>query len=139
MKYILVILFFIALHSQATIYYVSNTGSDAAAGTSEGTAWATVAKVNSVWAAGTFAPGDSILFERGGTWSGTTLVPAEDGTNSLRIVVGAYGSGADPILSGASTITSWESLGGNLYRSTAAVSTLNALNMLTIDGVQYAM
>jgi hypothetical protein len=139
MKLLLTILFFLSLTAHATNYYVSNTGSDAAAGTSTGTAWATVAKVNSVWAAGTFAPGDSIFFKRGNSWTGTTLVPAEDGTSGARIFVGAYDSGADPIISGATTVTSWESLGGNLYRSTAAISTLNTLNMLTIDGVQYAM
>lgn len=136
---IIVCLFSVGKAPTATNYYISNSGSDVTGTGTIGNPWATVSKVNTVWAAGTFAPGDSILFERGGSWSGTTLVPAEDGTSGARIVVGAYGAGADPILSGVSTITSWESLGSNLYRSTAAVSTLTSLNKLTIDGVEYAM
>ncbi len=48
-----------------TTFYVDNAGSNAAAGTSTGTAWQTVAKVNGFT---TFASGDSILFKRGGTW-----------------------------------------------------------------------
>jgi parallel beta-helix repeat protein len=138
MKYLIIIFLFITLHTHATNYYVSNTGSDAAAGTSEGTAWQTISKVNTVWAAGTFAPGDQILFKRGDTFTGTLTI-SEDGGPSNHIIVGAYGAGAKPILTGSSTVIAWTSLGSNIYESTSAVSTLTSLNMLTIDGVQYAM
>ena len=59
-------------HTTATTYYVDQTGgSDAAAGTSEGTAWKTIAKVN----AGSYNPGDEILFKAGETWNETLKKP----------------------------------------------------------------
>ena len=49
----------------ATAYYVDNTaGNDSNSGTSPSTAWKTVARVNQA----SFAPGDQILFKRGGIW-----------------------------------------------------------------------
>ena len=57
MKKLLFILLF-PLQLFATNYFVSNTGSDAAAGTATGTAWLTITKINGA----SFASGDSILF-----------------------------------------------------------------------------
>ncbi|MBK6283798.1 MAG: hypothetical protein IPF54_15125 [Draconibacterium sp.] len=54
----------------ATIYYVSNSGSDSNSGTSESLSWKTLTKVNSF----TPKPGDQILFKRGDEWSGTITV-----------------------------------------------------------------
>lgn len=85
-----------------TTYYVDATGgSDSNAGTSAGSPWQTVSKVNTEWNAGTFSAGDSILFKRGGTWnvSGGGLYPKNgSGTDGNPIYIGAYGSGADPVL-----------------------------------------
>jgi Pectate lyase superfamily protein len=97
--------------SSGTTYYVSNTGSDAAAGTSTTTAWQTVAKVN----AGTFTAGDSILFKRGDVWRTTTLVVPAAG-----ITLGAYGYGRDPILSGGTLVTGWSGGGGGTYSASLA-------------------
>ena len=55
---------------QATTYYVAAAGSDANSGTSSATAWQTIAKVNAT----TFAAGDSVLFNRGDIWYGTSLI-----------------------------------------------------------------
>jgi hypothetical protein len=68
--------------------YVSPFGSDANDGRSPLTAWKSVAKVNST----VIPTGTAVLFERGGTWSGTTLEVTESG-----ITIGAYGEGARPI------------------------------------------
>ena len=48
------------------LYYVSNSGNDGNAGTSPTAAWKSLAKVNRF----SFAPGDVVLFERGGVWRG---------------------------------------------------------------------
>jgi len=48
----------------ADLYYVNPKGDDANDGKSEAKAWRSVAKVNAT----TFAPGDQILFARGGEW-----------------------------------------------------------------------
>src|SRR5262249_55044824 len=45
-------------------FYVSPTGNDANNGTDPLTPWKTLAKVNAT----VFAPGDTILFQRGGEW-----------------------------------------------------------------------
>ena len=73
----------------AATYYVSASGSDSNAGTSPSSAWRTVNKVNG----GHFAPGDSVLFEGGSTFSDSTLMPAQSGTAGSPIVFGSYGSG----------------------------------------------
>jgi hypothetical protein len=126
------------LTASATKYYVKTGGNNSLAGTSDATAWADISKVNSVWSAGSFAPGDSILFRCGDTFTGQ-IVPQESGTSSARIFIGSYSTGAKPIISGLTTITGWTNISGNIWESTSTVSTLATLNMVTINGVEYAM
>ncbi|OQP53476.1 hypothetical protein A4H97_23845 [Niastella yeongjuensis] len=78
-----------------TRYYIDNDGSDSANGLTPATAWKSLAKVNSV----TFQPGDSILFKRGNSWTGT-LVIKSSGSASARITFGTYGSGDKPKIVG---------------------------------------
>ena len=72
-------------------YYVSNSGSDANAGTSPEQPWATLERVNSA----ELRRGDAVFFERGGIWYGRLTVSADEVTFS------AYGTGNKPILSGS--------------------------------------
>eukprot|EP01044_Picomonas_judraskeda_P037116 COSAG03_NODE_16699_length_394_cov_1.237288_1_plen_91_part_10 len=46
------------------VFYVDPQGSDSAAGTSPGSAWKSVSRVNSE----SLKPGDRVLFKRGGEW-----------------------------------------------------------------------
>ena len=71
-----------------TTYYVSPSGSNSNAGTSSGSPWQTVAKVNG----STFNPGDSVLFQGGQTFS-AQLVPPSEGTSDLPVTFGSYGTG----------------------------------------------
>lgn len=93
MKYLfLCIAFLQSLHGAS--YYVDATGgSDAAAGTSTGAPWQTIAKVN----AATFSAGDTIYFKRGETWL-EKLTPPSNGTNGNPITYTAYGTGELPII-----------------------------------------
>jgi len=92
------ILILISSVSWATTFYVSNNGSDSSSGTSTGSPWKTISKVNST----SFSPGDTILFERGDSWS-EQLRPSSSGSASGGyITYGAYGSGNKPILNGSS-------------------------------------
>ena len=77
-----------------TDYYVKNGGNDSANGLSDANAWETIAKVN----ASTFSPGDSILFNRGDTWTGTSLRPPSDGSSGNVITFSQYGSGNLPVI-----------------------------------------
>ena len=80
----------------AVTYYIdSSAGSDSAAGTTTGTAWKSLAKVNGF----AFKPGDQIMFKRGGSWTGT-LELSMSGATDNPITIGAYGSGALPKIGG---------------------------------------
>ncbi|MDP3072873.1 MAG: glycosyl hydrolase family 28 protein [Opitutaceae bacterium] len=78
----------------AATYYVSSSGDDAGSGTAQATAWRTLAKVG----AATFAPGDSILFQRGDTWKNGTLTVSSSGSADAKITYGAFGAGAKPVI-----------------------------------------
>ena len=80
----------------ATYYVDPAAADDTGAGTSEGAAWKTIAKVN----ASSFSAGDSILFKRGGTWR-EQLYHVTSGSSGSPITFGAYGTGAMPIISGS--------------------------------------
>ena len=81
-----------------TTYYISNSGNDSNSGTSESQAWRSLEKVNET----IFQPGDSILLERGGVWTGT-FYPKGSGLPGIgnSIYVDAYGSGAKPLIQGS--------------------------------------
>jgi hypothetical protein len=79
-----------------TVYYVSSSsGSDSNSGCSSSAAWASLTNVNDT----TFAAGAEILFQDGGSWTGT-LHPLGSGTSGSPIVVSNYGSGSAPIIAG---------------------------------------
>jgi hypothetical protein len=111
--------------SNARTYYVSSSGNDANAGTSPGLAWQTLSKVNSF----VFAANDSVLFNRGNLFYGSVVV------NRNNMNFGAYGTGAKPIISGFTTLTSWQSSGNGIY--SLVVSNIDTLtfNLLSINGV----
>jgi hypothetical protein len=125
-------------------YYVKNGGSDSADGLSDANAWATVTKVNTFSDTTGFAAGDSILFKRGdifvlihsteGTdpydncvYYGQGLWIQQSGTSGSRIIIGAYGTGARPIITGRCSIPGWSTSGnwtntsGNIWRMVGSV------------------
>ncbi len=120
--------------SNATNYYISSSGNDANSGTSTGAAWKTVSKVSGH----TFSPGDQILFNRGDVFYGSITI-ASSGTSGNPITFGAYGSGANPVITGFTNVTAWTNLGSNIWESTSALSTLSTCNMVVINGVNTAM
>lgn len=130
------LLFFIILNlsAEATTYYVSNSGNDNNSGTSAASPWQTLNKVNSF----KFYPGDNILFNSGNTFYGSIIV-TNSGSSGNPITYGAYGSGANPIISGFTNVTSWANKGGNIWESSSAVSTLSYCNIVSINGVNTPM
>lgn len=135
MRKLITILFVCLLqNSFATTYYVSNSGSDAANGTSESTAWQTTARVNSQ----SFQSGDRVLFQRGGTWYGNIIVNQSNGYVN-NVIFDAYGTGANPVITGFQTVSGWTNLGGNIWESINAVSTLPTLKLVIENGVNTAI
>ena len=110
-------------------YYVKNGGNNANTGLSDAQAWETIAKVNSV----SFDAGDSVLFKRGSTWTEELVIPTSGTTGAGVITFGAYDTGADPIITGFTTISGWTDEGGGIYSKVITYSTTP--NMVTIDGV----
>ncbi len=125
---------FLTYQVSATNYYLSTSGNDTNSGTSESLPWQSLAKINSFIP----NPGDQILLKRGDEWTGSLTVKAS-GIAGNPITFGTYGTGANPIISGFTKITSWTNLGSNIWESTSAVSTLTTCNMVVINGVNTAM
>ena len=61
--------FLVWQNAEAATYYVKNGGNDSLTGTSDETAWATIAKVEA-----TASNGDTVYFDRQGSWSGAAVV-----------------------------------------------------------------
>ncbi|MEZ4739048.1 MAG: right-handed parallel beta-helix repeat-containing protein [Flavobacteriales bacterium] len=110
-------LLFSSLGVSATTYYVSPSGNDSNNGTSQGSAWRTVARAQQLQYV--LQPGDRILFERGGTYSGQLDINS-NGSASQPIVIGAYGTGALPVISGSIAATTWTQHQGNIWRASVA-------------------
>lgn len=88
--------------SWGTTYYVDvASGQDSNAGSSSSAPWRTITKVN----ASKFAPGDRILLKSGDLWR-EQMQLASSGAPGSPILIGSYGSGAPPIISGADLVPS---------------------------------
>lgn len=94
----------VAATSLPVRYISQSAGSDSNDGLSEKTAWQTLAKVN----AATLLAGNTVAQKTGDTWR-ETLTPGQSGSAGAPITFTSYGSGAQPIISGANIITGWTS------------------------------
>ena len=102
-KYLFIIFFLIAFKLYATTYYIdASSGKESNAGTSITSAWKTINKVNNF----DFSPGDSILFKNGETWKEVLNFPSS-GSPSAPIVIGSYGNGPLPIITGRDVYQGW--------------------------------
>jgi hypothetical protein len=88
--------------------------------------------------AATLSAGDSILFRRGDTFYGEIIVN-NSGTSGNPITYGAYGTGAKPVITGFTNVTSWTNLGSNIWESTSSVSALSNLKMVVINNITIPM
>jgi parallel beta-helix repeat protein len=126
MRGVLLALFtFVIFNVQANTYYFSTTSGDdsrtAAQAQSQSTPWKTISKLNSVF--NTLQPGDFVLLKRGETFLGPLIIFKSNYTKP--ITIGAYGSGAKPIITGLQPVTNWVSIGGGIYESLLNQSSLN--------------
>lgn len=118
MKFFATILSFSCFSANATTYYFSNAGSDAGNGTSPSTTWQSVTKFNSF----SFSVNDSILFNRGDSWTGSFNCPQVK-------YIGAYGSGNYPLWTGLITQAGFSNIGGNVWSASTGIlhKTLNVV------------
>ena len=117
-----------------TNYYLSSSNGDDSRSNSQAqnkaTPWRTITKLNSSF--GIISPGDSILFKRGDTFYGS-LVINKSGTKGKPVVISAYGAGPKPVISGFSVLSSWTSLGNNIYEATVP-GNRETVNCVVING-----
>src|SRR5436305_1322984 len=103
----------------ATYYFSSSNGDDSrtpAQAQDTKTPWKSIEKLNSFFH--NLKPGDAVLFKRGDVFYGG-IIAAKAGDPTAPIVLGAYGTGAKPVISGFTTASSWTSLGKGIYESNA--------------------
>jgi parallel beta-helix repeat protein len=135
----LVLILISSWHAIGANYYFSTTQGDDSRSTtlarSSKTPWKTLSKLNSFFSQ--LQPGDSVLFKRGEVFFGSIQM-TKDGTEASPIVIGAYGSGERPVISGFTNVTTWTSLGGGIYESQVLTTEPN-VNLVVINGVNYAM
>jgi hypothetical protein len=90
----------VAGRATAADYYLNTAGSDSASGTSPGSAWRTLARVNQA----SLSAGDRVYLAGGQTFTGTLAFDAADrGTGPFPIVVSSYGLGRATIAAGQSS------------------------------------
>lgn len=132
--FLCILILLIGLTGQATDYYCSDTGSNTNNGLSELTPF-DYAKAKTI----AYVAGDRLLLKKGGTYYGDWTI-TRSGSSGNPFTIGAYGTGANPIISGFTAVTAWTNLGSNIWESTSAVSALTtACNMVTVNGTNTAM
>lgn len=129
-KWITVLLLFPSL-ANATNYYISNSGNDNKKGTAAADAWQTITKLNNSFAA--IHAGDTVFFKRGNLFYGCITI-TQSGAAGKPIVFAAYGQGADPVISGFTTIGNWIKKANGVWQASAPGIKRN-LNMVTINGM----
>src|SRR6185312_1041737 len=121
--------------ANAKIYYISNLGNDGNSGIDPSSAWQTLTKVNAT----AFQPGDQVLFRRGDTFYGSIQLNIQSASSGTPITFGSYGTGAKPIITGFTSVTSWTNKGRNIWESTNPVSMLANIKTVVIDGKSVPM
>jgi parallel beta-helix repeat protein len=123
-----------SLQVGARNYYFSAAGNDATGDGTISNPYQSITKVNSL----SFIAGDSVLFKRGDTFSGTLTI-ANSGASGTPITYGAYGTGAKPVITGLSTLTGWTSLGNGIWESAVNTSLRATLSTLLLNDTMKAM
>ena len=98
---------FVNLCNAQPYYFSSTSGDDISGDGSINSPWQTIAKLNSL----NLVPGDTIYLKKGDVFHGEIILMAnEDGSSATPIVFTGYGSGNNPMISGAETLsTGWTS------------------------------
>lgn len=132
MKVILFLFFLIIATSvKAFNYYFSSVSGDDQRTFSQArnpaSPWKTLDKLNLFF--NQLRPGDSVLLKRGETFYGS-IIANISGVQNMSIVIGAYGSGNKPVITGMTPL-SWTPLKKNIYESRESIS--KKINVLTVN------
>ncbi len=136
---VILMLMLISRADAATYYFSSANGNDLNSSTqakSAVTPWKSIDKLNSFFS--NLQAGDTVLFMRGNVFYGTIQV-ARSGSSGRPIVFDAYGTGADPVISGLSTLSGWTNTGDGIWESAPCTTCGSKLNILLINNVSVPM
>lgn len=116
-------------------YYISSSDGDDNRTTQQAqqpsTPWQSLNRLNQFFSS--LLPGDSILFKRGDTFRGYLQVSIS-GSNASPVVLSAYGTGTDPVISGFSTVTNWSAAGNGTWTAPLPAAPAMVYTML-VNGV----
>lgn len=128
-------------NANAKDYYFSSVNGDDIdhSGDSPDSPWKSISKLQSI--VNSLNAGDVVYFERGSEWDMSRIkIEGVNGTGSNYVVFKAYGTGAQPILSGKKTITGF-SQSGNIWTVTdwdfSDNKAMRVIPGLFIDGKWY--
>ncbi|MDB5277764.1 MAG: parallel beta-helix repeat containing protein, partial [Ferruginibacter sp.] len=120
--------------ANANTYYISsssgNDGYSSSQAQNPSTPWQSINKLNSFF--GSLQPGDNVFFKRGDTFYGSIVV-SRSGSFGSPIVLGAYGTGNNPVITGLTTLNSWNSIGNGIFVS-PALGAKASVNLVTLNG-----
>jgi hypothetical protein len=123
----------------ATYYVSSSSGNDGNSGTSTGSPFRTIAKVNTL----NLGPGDEVRFLCGEVWRVERLVVTKSGSAAQPITFTSHplGCANRPVLSGAQPIVGWTLDTGNVYFANLNAGANNGkfpngINQLFRDGAR---
>jgi hypothetical protein len=100
-------------------FYISESGNDDAAGTSDGAPWKTIDRINKAFADGNIGHGDVIRFKRGERFYGEFPELPTPSDASSRLVFSTYGKGERPQIMGYKVLNkkgAWSKAGTNLWQ-----------------------
>jgi len=123
MKNLVYILLLICLNANAADVYLSANGSGNNSGINN-LNYKPFASFPSVGA------GDNVYLKRGDVYNGT--IPGYSGASGNPLTMSATGTGANPIINGFTTLTSWTLSSGNIYYATLSFAELHGI---TLNGV----
>jgi parallel beta-helix repeat protein len=134
MKHLFTILFvFFLCSAQAATYYFSSVSGDdsrtSAQAKSASTPWRSLDKLYAYFTS--LRSGDSVLLKRGETFYGSISIRTS-GVKGSPIVIGAYGTGDKPVITGLTALSNWEAVGNGIYESYNPSLGTN-LNMLLLN------
>lgn len=118
-----------------TYYFSSSTGNDSYSpeqARHRETPWQSIEKLNSIM--GLLQGGDSILLKRGDTFPGTVVFTKSGWNRDMRIVLGAYGNGNAPVITGFVPIRKWKQIKKNIWQ--AACPGYDTVSNVLINGHQ---
>ncbi len=113
-------------------YFSTSSGVDSRTPTqaqNPATPWKTIDKLNNYFSS--LSPKDTVLFKRNETFYGSLTI-SRSGDSLKPIVLGAYGTGARPIITGFTSLSGWNATGGGIFEQDCPTC-LPTLNMVSIN------